>query len=600
MLLTKLDPCATWFNVQKRPFSNRLLSTPAVKRLRELITQSLDKGSSEEDNGYLPTRLLDVGSTTEPCLRLVSMRSYPQLQPATANAFANRYAAISYCWGAKEDAEKQLKTTTSTLQQHLLGIELQDMPQTIADAVELCRAIGLRYLWVDALCIIQDDDDDWTRESFEMSNIYANSLITFCVVTGASCAAGFLERRHSPNTLQINFKSEMNSSVEGKLFLRMYKHPTQILTTKYTKMSAFDGLIKDDILEVPEWQHGNAPWFQRGWTYQESYFSKRKLLIGDDMVYMWHEDKIESMDGTRYQANDRLQLTLDASESSRQSSMNQWYDMVRSYVRRRLSYERDRLPALSGLARAVANSFPDLEYLGGLWRADLHRGLFWVSATTQNYEDYTTQRQSEYFAPSWSWASRPGPICWFLGVQYPEFELLAANAVTDKLNRYGRVFSAYLELSAKMHILVPLGEEGDNSSIHKKRRHVKHASEKEKAHLGFSYFHYVLRSGNDDYVANLNFDWDWQGLLHDGYGCPYAPTDEIRMLLISGFDLSDGQLSRDGNKLLTDRRVMAGLLVMPAQKAGEFVRVGVWYSVAEGLGGMRFWEDVEPQLIRLV
>ncbi|KAM0456562.1 hypothetical protein ACHAO4_003591 [Trichoderma viride] len=400
------------------------------------------------------------------------------------------------------------------------------MPQTIADAVELCRAIGLRYLWVDALCIIQDDDDDWTRESFEMSNIYANSFITFCVVTGASCAAGFLERRHSPNTLQINFKSEMNSSVEGKLFLRMYKHPTQILTTEYTKMSAFDGLIKDDILEVPEWQHGNAPWFQRGWTFQESYFSKRKLLIGDDMVYMWHEDKIESMDGTR--------------------------------------------------------------------------GLFWVSATTQNYEDYTTQRQSEYFAPSWSWASRPGPIYWFLGVQYPEFELLAANAVTDKLNRYGRVFSAYLELSAKMHILVPLGEEGDNSSIHKKRRHVKHASEKEKAHLGFSYFHYVLRSGNDDYVANLNFDWDWQGLLHDGYGCPYAPTDEIRMLLISGFDLSDGQLSRDGNKLLTDRRVMAGLLVMPAQKAGEFVRVGVWYSVAEGLGGRRFWEDVEPQLIRLV
>lgn len=67
------------------------------------------------------------------------------------NAFANRYAAITYSWGTKEDAEKQLKTAMSTLQQHLSGIEPQNMPQTIADAVELCRAISLRYLWIDAL-----------------------------------------------------------------------------------------------------------------------------------------------------------------------------------------------------------------------------------------------------------------------------------------------------------------------------------------------------------------------------------------------------------------------------------------------------------------
>lgn len=245
-----------------------------MKCLRELITQSLDGTSSEEDGEYLPTRLLDVGSTTEPCLRLVSMSSYPQLQLAAANAFANRYAAISYCWGTNEDAEKQLKTTRNTLQQHLLEIELQDMLQTIADAVELCRAIGLRYLWVDALCIIQDDNDDWTREAFEMSNIYANSFITFCVVTGSSCSAGFLERQHNPNTLQINFKSGINSSVEGKLSLGMFKRPTQTLARGHTETFAYDRLIKNYVLETERWQCENAPWFQRGWTLQESYFSK--------------------------------------------------------------------------------------------------------------------------------------------------------------------------------------------------------------------------------------------------------------------------------------------------------------------------------------
>lgn len=415
-------------------------------RLHELIIQSLDKISTEEDNGYLPTRLLDVGLATEPCLRLVSMKNYPRLQSAAANPFEDRYAAISYCWGAKEDAEKQLKTTRNTLQQHLSGIELQDMPQTIADAVKLCRAIGLRYLWVDALCIIQDDNDDWTRESFEMSNIYGNSFITLCVVTKTCCSAGFLDRQHNPKTLRINFKSKVNPSLEGKLFLRMYKpaekpavgHRAYLKNKKYNEP------------EMPKWQREDAPWFQRGWTLQESHFSKRKLLIGDEMAYVWHDDQIESMDGTRYDTTTRLSLDLDARKSSQRSLLVQWYTLIIYYAQRSLSYERDRLPALSGLVKAVAKDFRDPEYLAGLWKDDLCGGLYWISRVTQNYDDYMKQCHDEYVAPSWSWASRPGLILHLLDGDVPLFELRDYEVVTDGLNRYGRVFSAYLELSAKI------------------------------------------------------------------------------------------------------------------------------------------------------
>lgn len=59
-------------------------------------------------------------------------------------------------------------------------------------------------------------------------------------------------------------------------------------------------------------------------------------------------------------------------------------------------------------------------------------------------------------------------------------------------------------------------------------------------------------------------------------------------------------LRRGSGKLFADQRVMFGLLVMPTRNAGEFVRVGLWYSVAKGLGGRRLWEDVQPQIIRLV
>ncbi|KAL6900446.1 HET domain-containing protein [Trichoderma evansii] len=588
------DPCATWFNIQKRPFSNRLLSASAVDRLCELISQSSNE-SALEDSVYLPTRLLDVGSSTEPCLRLVQMKNYPQLQPAAANAFVKKYAAISYCWGAKEEADKQLKTTRDTLQGHLSEVELHTMPQTVADAVKLCRAIGLRYLWVDALCIIQDDDADWTRESFEMSNIYANSFITLCVVTGTSCSTGFLDRLHNPNTLQINFNSQIDSSVKGKLFLRMYKHPTLDLITEYTKISVFDGLVRDDTLEVDRWRSENAPWFQRGWTFQESHFSKRKLLIGDDMAYLWHEDKIVSMDGTRYE---RLQPALESHKSMR-DALNQWYTMIIFYVRRKLSYERDRLPALSGLSRALASSFPDLEYLAGLWKADLHTGLMWISRTTQTYQDYIKPREYGYVAPSWSWARRPDPVNWFfVDVEHtPEFELRAANVVTDKLNPYGRVFSAYLELNAKMYKMVPLGEEGeDSSSSSSSRPCINKVSEDEKLYWHIYPFHYVLYSKCGNYVATLNLDWDEQGFLHDGYGYLDAPMDEMRMLLISSSDLSDRVMRQE----YYDNRMMAGLLVMPTQNADEFVRVGLWYSLAKGLGGRKFWEDVQPQIIRLV
>lgn len=558
--------------------------------------------SASDDDAHLPTRLLDVGSTTEPCLRLVSLKNHPRLQPAAANAFANRYAAVSYCWGTKEEAEKQLKTTVNTLQQRLAEIDIKSMPHTVADAVRLCRAIGLRYLWIDALCIIQDDENDWTRESFEMSNIYANSFITICAVTGASCSAGFLDKRHNPRTLQINFTSQIDPAVKGKLFLRMYKHPTLNLTTEYTKMSVSEGLMKNNKLEVDEWALEKAPWFQRGWTFQESHFSKRKLLIGNDMAYMWHEDGMVSMDGTRH---DRSQLTLEAHTSMR-DAIDQWYTMVRFYVRRKLSYERDRLPALSGLARALGTLFPDLEYLAGLWKADLHRGLFWISGTTQSYQEYVKPLKYGYVAPSWSWARRPGPIYWFLGVQFsvgvkytPEFELRAANVVTDKLNPYGRVFSACLEMSAKIYRMVPLGGGGEDSSS-RRRLCVKEAPEDEKLHLHTYPFHYVLRSKQGDYVANLNFDWDIKGFRHDGYGYPDAPLDEMRMLLISSSHLSDGDVHRELDKDIADQRMMVGLLVMPTRNADEFVRVGLWYSVAKGLGGSKLWEDIQPQVIRLV
>ncbi|KAH8163482.1 hypothetical protein CIB48_g4761 [Xylaria polymorpha] len=83
-----------------------------------------------------------------------------------------KYAALSYCWGAPADAATQFKTEQSTLNNHLAGFSLDELTSAVHDAVEVTRALSISYLWVDALCIIQDDVSDWEKESSAMADVY--------------------------------------------------------------------------------------------------------------------------------------------------------------------------------------------------------------------------------------------------------------------------------------------------------------------------------------------------------------------------------------------------------------------------------------------
>lgn len=139
-----------------------------------------------------------------------------------------RYATISYCWGSPEDAEKQIKTTRDTFNKHLQGIDEKKLPQTIADGIKVCREIGVRYIWIDALCVIQEDEEDWGRELFEMGKIFTNSFVTFCIVRD-SCTSGFLGERHVQRTLRINFRSVLDKTVSGNLYLSMSTSPRKNL-----------------------------------------------------------------------------------------------------------------------------------------------------------------------------------------------------------------------------------------------------------------------------------------------------------------------------------------------------------------------------------
>ncbi|KAI1384254.1 HET-domain-containing protein [Hypoxylon trugodes] len=583
-----VDPCASWLRIWRRPLSNKHLSPPSKRRLDELVAKSLLEVPAPTDNKYYPTRLLDVGSSFSTKLRLIITEKDPEFRESIG-AGGIRYAALSYCWGSKERADKQLKTTNDTLQNHVSQIEFEKLPQTVVDAIQVCQALGIRYLWIDALCIIQDNAQDWAQEAFEMSNVYANSFITLCIAQGDSCLSGFLTTPHAPQMLKIVFQSKLDPSVKGKIYLRMQNSPRDNFKTS---RMAYMPLVDRKPDEPGRRDIEGAAWNKRGWTFQEAWVSPRRLIFGQLMFHIDCGKLHESADGSMFNS---YGLPSWSSEEGK-SLLNSWYILVTQYGKRELSYESDRFPALSALARTISEKLQGQEYLAGLWKSDLHKGLLWSPSHWDDLASYLKRSEGKYVSPSWSWAYSPGWLSWMMPVgtdlypTSPEFDLKSHNIAVEEFNSFGRVSSATLELYAKT-FQFPLSK-GEGKVIK--------VPDDERRWVGMN-FHFQLLSDKDEYIASLRFDW--QTLGKDTY--LEDPIDKLWMVLISRSTLKCAPLSwrpedRE-NKYLTSPEIMIGLLLFPTEREDEFVKVGLWFSETRGeQGGSKFWDDIPKRLVKLV
>ena len=139
------------------------------------------------NSGFWPKRVVDVGSGDE--VRILEPQSIPR-EP---------YIALSHCWGHPTDEEKEhYCTTRENRKQRLEGFSMNDLPETFQDAIKMVRALGLRYLWIDALCIVQGDGGDWYGESANMKNVFSSAYCTFAVDSAKGWKDGFFERESPP------------------------------------------------------------------------------------------------------------------------------------------------------------------------------------------------------------------------------------------------------------------------------------------------------------------------------------------------------------------------------------------------------------------
>jgi hypothetical protein len=136
---------------------------------------------------WVPSRLLKIEFNDQQNACLVEPLPHP----------TTRWAALSYVWGG----DQIIKTTVSSLSKMNESFAIRTLPQTLQDAFTVCRKIGLQYLWIDCLCIVQDDEDDLARELATMPQIYQRAWVTISASTANHVDTGFLhDRGHRTRT----------------------------------------------------------------------------------------------------------------------------------------------------------------------------------------------------------------------------------------------------------------------------------------------------------------------------------------------------------------------------------------------------------------
>lgn len=372
-------------------------------------------------NPPLPTRVIDVGSCTD--------LQHPHLHASKGQC--GRYIALSHVWGKAET----LTTTTDTITERMQGIVLSEMPTSFRDAVTVTRRLGIQYLWIDSLCILQDSATDWENEAMKMGEVYKNSVLTISASSATNSHVGFLIARNPFDQLTCDLQHLVPNGENAERVQVVWPAP----------------VIGDNHINV------------RGWTLQELILSPRVLhyTISRERFTgqtIWQcQTHTEAENGSRtfilgVLSQKIKQILKIVAEGSRSITAiyKCWYYLTRQYSHRRLSYASDKLPALSGLAAEFRNYTGD-SYLAGLWKGDLAGGLLWAASTTDRL-----RRTTEYRAPSWSWASVEGEIyyegilAWDIGdLGVPrrfEVEVLDAQTKLAGLNHFGAVHGGYIKV----------------------------------------------------------------------------------------------------------------------------------------------------------
>lgn len=382
---------------------------------------------------WKPTRLLHLGPLSSPMsIRLVEGKSLL----GTA-----QYLTLSHCWGDIQP----LQLTSQSIHQFKSSIPTDDLPKTFLDACNTTRKLGHEYLWIDALCITQDDPEDWAIETGRMSSTYGNSFLTIAATAAENAAQGLFypnEERDRNAWLPALIHRSWGAQFSGDFYVCDYR----------------------------DWwaKLGDSPLNRRGWAFQERILSPRVLHLGLEQVAFECPSmtacerlpfgNLGRIHGEMGGPGSNMKRFLASESAGGQrvpdvvDVLVEWNELVRNYAHGRFAVGTDKMVALTGVVDSFANLFdratrsedsqtvqPDDDtskeakeakeeklnlkdnpndspkqnlFVGGLWRPRMEMQLAWRATSKVQAHQLSGNappgfgtRPQAYVAPTWSWCS---------------------------------------------------------------------------------------------------------------------------------------------------------------------------------------------------
>jgi hypothetical protein len=406
--------------------------------------------------------VLDVGDS----LATVSIRLL-ETEPGQSA----KYVALSYCWGKTGN----ITTTKNTLKERKKDISWSILPKSFQDAIDVVRFLGIRYLWIDALCIIQDDVADWERESAKMADVYENAFLTISTDAARDPTQGIFSTRRS-DMVSTTDSLGTGRTVRPTRNVVVEQFPVTDKVGETHVVYAREPLSHSNIILPRSYHDVTYPLMSRAWTLQERLLSGRILhvtaaeLIWECKTTLCCECGTIARESDYLSGNPSPKIAYDIamqniieegrnafhvkgqgpkqSERPRTPKTSQeWTLLIGGYSNRMLTYETDKLTAISALARrfSLIDDLPvSRTYLAGLWLEDLPWLLCW-----RVFQRRFEKRPETYCAPTWSWASISTPVIWDKEIFAAEarIEVLDASAApVAQANVFGQVKGAYAML----------------------------------------------------------------------------------------------------------------------------------------------------------
>ena len=346
----------------------------------------------------LPTRLLRTGTDMDFSSDKVWLSKTRDLRDQTKDI---RYLALSYCWGGTVNM-RTLRENVHIREKY--GLHVADLPAVIRDAITVARKLKFEYLWVDSLCICQDDEQEWKQEAALMADIYGGSVFTISALSSPNANVGFLGPRQRSivpiGSIEFSGKGEEHDDGDRPLLLFIREEPQQ---------------LHDEL------RRGSLS--QRGWPLQERILAPGVLHFGRDQVFWECNEDEEMFSETGDQIRDSLRINTNNDCSHLTvNDISLWGNLLRDFSCRDLTIFSDRLHAISGLAARLRRigAFTG-RYVAGLWESRLDVLLLW--SKSQEGLAATIPVEKNTRISTWSWAHTNRHSCfhfysyyvWYLG-----------------------------------------------------------------------------------------------------------------------------------------------------------------------------------------